>query len=252
MVWQEVSGNWLLVPERPRAIIHFLGGAFIAAAPHLTYRWLLENLYAEGYCVVATSFVNTFDHGAIATDVRTTFEQAMIYLSRRFDTAALPVYGTGHSMGCKVHLLLGSLYGVQRSGNMLISFNNYPARKSIPLLEQVIQFAPDLKVEFVPSPAQTLRLIYEQYPTADNLLIKFRSDTIDQTRALSDVLVSLFPQQTRVKILSGSHTTPVAQDINWQTSNFSPIDAIGQFVKQEFYRDLKQLKQEILSWLNRR
>lgn len=98
MTWQEVSGNWLLVPERPRAIIHFLGGAFIAAAPHLTYRWLLENLYNEGYCIVATPFVNTFDHGAIAADVRTTFDQALIYLNRRFDTAAVPIYGMGHSI----------------------------------------------------------------------------------------------------------------------------------------------------------
>ena len=250
MSWQEVSGNWLLVPEQPRAIIHFLGGAFIAAAPHLTYRWLLENLYAEGYCIVATPFVNTFDHGAIAAEVRTTYEQALIYLNRRFDTATVPTYGMGHSMGCKVHLLLGSLYGIQRTGNVLISFNNYPARKSIPLLEQVIQFAPDFKVEFVPSPAQTLRLIYEQYPTTENLLIKFRNDTIDQTRALSDVLISIFPDKTQVKILSGSHTTPVAQDVNWQPSNFSAIDAIGQFIKQEFYRDLKQLKQTILVWLS--
>ncbi|MEO1510389.1 MAG: DUF1350 family protein, partial [Cyanobacteria bacterium J06633_23] len=101
MYWQEVSGNWFLVPERPRAIIHFLGGAFVAAAPHLTYRWLLEALYQEGYAVISIPFVNTFDHGAIAAEVRTTFEQALIYLNRRFDTTALPIYGLGHSMGCK-------------------------------------------------------------------------------------------------------------------------------------------------------
>ncbi|MEO0760010.1 MAG: DUF1350 family protein [Cyanobacteria bacterium J06648_16] len=249
MTWRAVSGNWLLVPDQPKAIIHFLGGAFVAAAPHVTYRWLLENLYAEGYCIVATPFINTFDHGAIATEVRTTFEQALIYLSRHIDTT-LPIYGVGHSMGCKVHLLMGSLYGTQRAGNILISFNNYPARKSIPLLDQVIQFVPDFKVEFVPSPAQTLRLIYENYPTQHNLLVKFRNDTIDQTRALSDVLLPIFPEQTRVQILSGSHTTPVAQDVSWQTANFSPIDALGQFIKQEFYRDLKQLKQVVLGWLD--
>ncbi|MEL7330539.1 MAG: DUF1350 family protein, partial [Cyanobacteria bacterium J06559_1] len=137
MYWREVSGNWFLVPERPRAIIHFLGGAFVAAAPHLTYRWLLEALYQEGYAAIATPFVNTFDHGAIAREVLTTFQQGLAVLGkRRSELKSLPIYGVGHSMGCKVHLLIGSLYGAERGaervGNIFISFNNYPARKSIP------------------------------------------------------------------------------------------------------------------------
>ncbi|WP_121970870.1 DUF1350 family protein [Leptolyngbya sp. BC1307] len=259
MYWQEVSGNWFLVPERPRAIIHFLGGAFVAAAPHLTYRWLLEALYQEGYAVIATPFVNTFDHGAIAHETLITFEQGLTYLGKqRPELLALPIYGLGHSMGCKVHLLIGSIHSARRAGNMFVSFNNYPARKSIPLLDQALQqarqFVPDLqldtRMEFVPSPEQTLDLIGTQYETPYNLLVKFRSDTIDQTRPLSDVLVRRFPQTTTVKIIQGSHTTPIAQDVQWQTSSsFSPFDAIGQFVKQEFYRDIKVLKAEILYWL---
>jgi dipeptidyl aminopeptidase/acylaminoacyl peptidase len=59
--WQEVSGNWVLIPPKPTAIVHFLGGAFVAAAPQLTYRWLLEALASQGYAVVATPFVNTLD-----------------------------------------------------------------------------------------------------------------------------------------------------------------------------------------------
>ncbi|NJM96683.1 MAG: DUF1350 family protein [Phormidesmis sp. RL_2_1] len=259
MYWQEVSGNWFLVPEQPRAIVHFLGGAFVAAAPHLTYRWLLEALYAEGYAVMATPFVNTFDHGAIAQETLTTFEQGLMVLAKRQPhLSKLPIYGLGHSMGCKVHLLIGSLHGVARAGNIFVSFNNYPARKSIPLLEQAIQqasqFAPDLKldtrIEFTPSPAQTLDIIQREYPTQYNLLIKFRSDTLDQTRPLSDVLIQRFPRTTAVRIIKGSHTTPIAQDIQWEASrSFSPFDAIGQFVKQEFYRDIKGLKEEVLYWL---
>lgn len=52
--------------KQPGAIIHFLGGAFVAAAPHLTYRWLLEALYQEGYAVISTPFINTFDHGKMS------------------------------------------------------------------------------------------------------------------------------------------------------------------------------------------
>lgn len=250
--WQEVAGNWILIPPQPRAIIHFLGGAFVSAAPSVTYRWLLENLAAQGYLIVATPFINTFDHEVIAEEVLITFSQALRYLDRRLgiNDPYLPIYGLGHSMGCKVHLLINSLWEVDRAGNMYLSFNNYPAKRSIPFLEQVVQFSPTLDVEFTPNPEATLALVRDQYPVAQNLLIKFRNDTLDQTRPLSEVLVPRFPEATTVQILPGSHTTPIAQDIGWQPGeSFSPLDALGQFVKQEFYRDLNQLKQTLLSWL---
>jgi len=254
--WQEISGNWLWVPPRPKAIIHFLGGAFVAAAPHITYRWLLEQLGHQGYAVVATPFINTFDHATIAKDVLITFEQGLHYLHRQRGLGYLPIYGLGHSMGCKVHLLINSLplsqsQGAERAGNILMCFNNYPARRSIPLLDQVIQFSPNLAVEFTPSPEETLKLVAQQYSIRRNLLIKFRRDDIDQTRALADVLVSRFPELTTVQILPGTHTTPIAQDISWQPSqSYSPLDAIGQFIKQEFYRDLNRLQRAILFWLD--
>ena len=259
MYWQEVSGNWFLVPDQPKAIVHFLGGAFVAAAPHLTYRWLLEALYQEGYALVATPFVNTFDHSAIASETLTTFNQGLAFLyKQRPELRDLPIYGLGHSMGCKVHLLIGSTLldsGIPpRAGNIFVSFNNYPARKSIPLLEQLTQLVPDFqlesRLEFIPSPEQTLDLISTYYNTPYNLLLKFRSDTIDQTRPLSDVLIKRFPTTTTVRILKGTHTTPIAQDVQWEaSSSFSPFDAVGQLVKQEVYRDIKQLKAEILYWL---
>ncbi len=252
MNWQEVSGNWLLVPPNPVAIVHFLGGAFVAAAPSVTYQWLLENLAHQGYLVVATPFINTFDHQAIAQEVLITFDQAMRYLDKRVLTnrPPLPIYGLGHSMGCKVHLLINSLWEVERLGNIYMSFNNYPARRSIPFLEQVVQFNPAFNVEFTPDPEATLALVRDRYPVPRNLLIKFRSDTIDQTRPLSEVLVRRFPDLTTVQILKGSHTTPIAQEIGWQPGeSFSPIDALGQFMKQEFYRDLTHLRHNLLAWL---
>src|SRR3712207_8300559 len=38
------GSSWVLIPPRPKGIVHFLGGAFVATAPHVTYRWLLEQL----------------------------------------------------------------------------------------------------------------------------------------------------------------------------------------------------------------
>ncbi|MGG6296928.1 DUF1350 family protein [Leptolyngbya sp. AN02str] len=269
MDWRDIAGNWVLTPSRPEAILHFLGGAFVATAPQLTYRTLLESLADEGYAVVATPFVNTLDHRAIARDVLRSFNRAYDYLEHRvFRQEYIPVYGIGHSMGSKLHLLIGSQFQQERAGNILISFNNYSARRAIPFAEQVYQFgsqfsqftsqflqlAPDLArmdVEFTPSPEETFRLIGEQYTVKRNLLVKFTNDDIDQTRPLHDVLMPRFPELTTVQILKGNHLTPLGQDIKWQAgSNFSPFDAIGQFVRQEATRDLNQLRHTLKAWLN--
>ncbi len=250
MNWQENSGNWVLVPTHPIAIVHFLGGAFVATAPQLTYRWLLENLAAQGYVVVATPFVNTLDHTAIAKSVLLSFERtvenlhATAILRKRY----LPIYGLGHSMGCKLHLLIGSLFPVERAGNILISFNNYAAKEAIPLVQQ---FTPTFAVEFTPSPLETNALVRERYGVRRNLLIKFTNDTIDQSATLTPVLQQRFPDMVTVQTLSGTHTTPLGQDVKWQAgSSFTPFDAVGQWFKQEVYRDLNQLKSTILRWLN--
>lgn len=66
MDWLSISGNWVLIPPRPQAILHFLGGAFVATLPHLTYRCLLEELAHQGYAIVAAPFINNLDHTAIA------------------------------------------------------------------------------------------------------------------------------------------------------------------------------------------
>ena len=251
MDWQEVSGCWVLIPPRPSAIIHFLGGAFVAAAPQVTYRWLLEQLGRQGYAIIATPFVNTLDHAAIARDVLNRFEttldrlQATNVLRKRY----MPIYGLGHSMGCKLHLLIGSLFKVERAGNILISFNNYPATRAIPFIEQ-LNINPAFNVEFRPSPLETNELIAQRYQVRRNLLIKFTNDDIDQTSSLTQVLQERFPNMVVIQTLNGSHVTPLGQDVNWRAGSvFTPFDAVGQWMKQEVYRDLHQLKREIIRWL---
>jgi hypothetical protein len=252
MIWQEIYGNWVLVPARPIAVIHFLGGAFVATAPQVTYRWLLENLAEQGYAIVATPFVNTLDHTAIAKQVLRISNLALEHLQTEvIQKRYLPVYGIGHSMGCKLHLLIGSLFPQERAGNILISFNNYPAKRAIPFIEQFGQFSPNFNVEFTPSPEETNLLIEQQYQVRRNLLVKFTNDDIDQTKSLSEAMFIRFPELTTLQILNGNHLTPLGQDVAWKAgASFTPIDAIAQFVRQEVYRDLTQLKRTILMWLD--
>ena len=287
MNWQEISGNWVLIPRHPVGVIHFLGGAFVATAPHLTYRWLLENLANHGYVVIATPFVNTLDHEAIAQSVLKSFEFTLEKLKdlglirKRY----LPIYGVGHSMGCKLHLLIGTIPRIDRAGNILISFNNFSANKAIPFIEQFNQFnnqfkeqltqfnnqfnqggkisnqgsssslsnsISNLNVEFTPNPEETKNIIANSYSVRRNLLIRFIKDDIDQTREIYNILDQLFPEMVTVKRLPGTHVTPIAQDIPWQAGKeFTAFDALGQWMKQELvFKEITQLKQEMLRWLN--
>ena len=253
MDWQEIYGSWVLIPHQPIGIVPFLGGAFIATAPHITYRWLLEQLGKQGYIVIATPFLNTsLDHGAIARNVLNRFETIVERLENQaiLSRGYLPIYGVGHSMGCKLHLLIGSLYTVKRAGNILISYNNYPVRRAIPLIEQ-LAIPQILDLEFTPTPEETTAIIKKSYGVRRNLLIKFTQDNIDQTTSLTPLLQERFPNLVAAQTLPGNHLTPLGQEINWQTGkDFTPLDAIGQWVKQGALRDLKRLNQEISRWFN--
>ena len=250
MDWQEISGNWIYIPSRPKAIVHFLGGAFIGAAPHLSYRSLLEETSQQGYGIIATPFLNTFDHIDIARHVIESFEWCVeqLQMAGKLPKRYLPIYGLGHSMGCKLHLLIGSLFAVERAGNILISFNNFPARRSIPFADNLPD---DFDFEFSPNPVETNEIIATKYQVRRNLLIKFKQDDLDQTLRLNPILQQRFSNLVTLKQLPGNHLTPLSQKITWKAGKeFSPADAIAQWVKQEINREPDRLKQEIFRWLN--
>lgn len=248
MQWQSISGNWVLLPRRPRGIIHFLGGAFVATAPQTTYTRLLEFLANQGFAIIATPFVNTLDHAAIAREVQQKFTTGLTELQDAVKLKRyLPTYGLGHSMGCKLHLLISSYFDIERAGNILISFNNFSARKAIPFVDSL---AAVTSVEFTPTPEATLQLVRDKYRTRRNLLIQFTKDDIDQTRQLAEVLQRRFPDMVTWKKLPGTHLTPLGQDLKWQMGReFSPLDAVGQWVRQEVFRELQQLERTIDFWL---
>ena len=309
--WQTIAGNVVLIPPNPKGIIHFHGGAVVAAAPQVTYRLLLEYLADQGYVIVATPFTSGLDHGEIAKTTLNRFEQAIARLhhARQLGSRYLPVYGLGHSMGCKLHLLIASLFEVERAGNVFLAYNNFPAKRSIPLLEQMTDTLSnpldrmrqaarqavtdrnlpaslrdaipadwkntikqglkqidlenlrsgelnfdklDLnKLEFIPSPDETLEIITADYPVRRNLLVKFREDDLDQTLTLRDVLTDKFGNFVSFRLLNGNHTTPIGQDLRWPVGEtFSPIDAVGQWMRQGVYQDLDRLKREIARWLD--
>ncbi|CAI8608676.1 unnamed protein product [Vicia faba] len=136
--WTEVEGSWILKPKstKPSFVVHFVGGIFVGAAPQLTYRWFLERLAEKGVLVIATPYASGFDHFFIADEVQFKFDRC--YRTLQETVKELPIFGVGHSLGSLVHLLIGSRYAVQRSGNVLMAFNNKEASSAIPLFSPVL------------------------------------------------------------------------------------------------------------------
>lgn len=148
-------------------------------------------------------------------------------------------------------MLIGSLFDVDRAGNVLISYNNYPARRSIPFLEFLEKVPSSFAVEFTPDPEETNEIIASGYQVRRNLVVKFKEDTIDQTLLLLPVLETRFPDMVTILTLPGNHLTPLSQDPGWKPGiEFSPLDAIAQWLRQELYREPQALTREILRWLN--
>ena len=157
--WENLYGNWVLRPTStkssednneivendsttnitPRAVIHFLGGALVGKAPHITYRFLLEKLADEGFLIVATPYDLSFDHLTTCDDVLTKFENVAPTLARQY--GALPVVGIGHSCGALLQVLISCLFpDTPRAANALLSFNNKPVSEAVPFFEDF--FAP--------------------------------------------------------------------------------------------------------------
>ncbi|KFK32166.1 hypothetical protein AALP_AA6G206200 [Arabis alpina] len=136
--WSEVEGAWVLKPRnsKPKMVAHFVGGIFVGAAPQLTYRLFLERLADKDVLVIATPYASGFDHFLIADEVQFKFDRCCRYLQDIVHD--LPSFGIGHSLGSVIHLLIGSRYAVQRSGNVFMAFNNKEASLSIPLLSPVL------------------------------------------------------------------------------------------------------------------
>ena len=138
--WEEVDGNYLLRPPTetaPLGVIHFLGGAFVGAAPHITYRYLLERLSEANYLVVATPFRLDMDYIRSCDAILTRFDSIGSKLAQEY--GPLPVVGLGHSCGALLQTLITCLFpSAPRAANILISFNNRPASRAIPLFQELI------------------------------------------------------------------------------------------------------------------
>jgi len=138
--WEYESGNYILRPKPgviPKALIHFIGGAFVGSAPHITYQYFLESLSDRGYVICASPFQIGFNHLIITEEVLSNFE--MVAVSLALDYGELPIVSVGHSSGALIHSIAMTLFpSCQRAGSILISFNNKEVSKAIPFYKELL------------------------------------------------------------------------------------------------------------------
>ena len=202
MSWRQRGSLWCLEPEdgTPLGLVQFIGGSYLAATPQLSYRRLLEALARRGLLIQAWSYVPGFDHQAQANEAWKLFRSAR--------PEHLPALRLGHSLGCKLHLLAPD-NGRGCGALVALSFNNFSAERSVPLLAEL---GPHLGIqsEFSPSPSETLRLVGANYRQPNNLLVRFNRDGIDQSPRLLAVLRQRPGDLSELLERSGDHLTPAS------------------------------------------
>ncbi|KAL3613809.1 hypothetical protein CASFOL_041883 [Castilleja foliolosa] len=315
----------LIIPpangKKPKALIKFLGGAFIGAVPEVTYSYLLELLANEGYLIISVPYNVTFDHEQVTREIYNRFHTCLDSILENglpengisgAEIADLPFYSVGHSNGALLQVLVGSYFCEKiPKANIIISYNNRPASEAVPYFEQlgplvnqmmpvietspmyslaqgvsdgfkslidvaekvVPDYDPEATVsltkfvdqlpsvfnqvaqgisEFKPSPAENLDCFKKLYNVQRTLLVKFDSDTIDETDLLEETLkprVESFGGRLEKVVLRGNHITPCVQEPRWQVGPvYTPADAIGQGLKAISLNDTRVLSRTISNW----
>ncbi|CAL9247905.1 unnamed protein product [Arabidopsis halleri] len=171
--------------KKPRAIVKFLGGAFVGAVPELTYSYLKELLAKEGYLIVSVPYNVTFDHEQAAKQVYERFNSCLDKIVssgiptanlKPEDLADLPLFSVGHSNGALLQVLTGSYFAEKiPKVNAIISFNNKSATEAVPYFEQLGPLLQQMLPIVEASP------VYEMARNASGDVLKLLLDTAGTT-----------------------------------------------------------------------
>ena len=224
----DVSCQW---PSRPIGLIELIGGSYISIKPEVTYKRLISGLLQRNFAVHAWGYIPNFDHQLQANHAWKQFRQSRKILEKRVGLISKSLR-LGHSLGCKLHLLAPD-GGRNCNGLVAISFNNFKADKSIPLIRKMSQRL-NFQTEFSPSPSETFNLVREHYEQINNLLIKFKNDNLDQNDLLIKSLKTRPYDKSVIMSLDGNHLTPVSVGLR------------EKILKSNFHTSLKYEKIDLI------
>ena len=204
---RRISDVFCQWPSKPFGLIEIIGGSYISIKPEITYKILISRLLQKNYAVHSWSYIPNFDHQIQANHAWKQFRLCRKILNNRVGLLPKSIR-LGHSLGCKLHLLAPD-GGRNCNGLVAISFNNFKADKSIPMLREMSRKL-NFQTEFSPSPFETLNLIREYYEQKNNLLIRFKNDNLDQNNLLIRSLKERDFDDSKIIQIDGNHMTPVS------------------------------------------
>lgn len=117
-----VSFSWVAIHPKPKGVIQFIGGAFFGTFPTVFYRYFLQQLFEEGYTIIALPFRFSFRHWSIAINLlkeqevlRQELTKIACRLGYEYDVyqEKASYFWLGHSLGCKYIALLEFLSNEQ-------------------------------------------------------------------------------------------------------------------------------------------
>ena len=224
---RRISDVFCQWPFRPIGLIEIIGGSYISIKPEVAYKRLISRLLQRNFAVHSWSYIPNFDHQIQANDAWKQIRLSRKILEKRVGLIPKSIR-LGHSLGCKLHLLAPD-GGRNCNGLVAISFNNFKADRSIPMLKKISKRL-EFQTEFSPSPRETLNLIREHYEQINNLLIRFKNDKLDQNNLLFKSLKERDSDKSEIKQLDGNHLTPIS------------LGLIENLLKTDFQSSLKYKK----------
>tara|TARA_B100000965_G_scaffold71125_1_gene56144 strand:- start:75 stop:800 length:726 start_codon:yes stop_codon:yes gene_type:complete len=210
-------------PSRPVGVIEIIGGSYISIKPEITYKRLISGFLKRNFAVHSFSYIPNFDHQIQANQAWKQFRLSRKILEQRVGLIQKSIR-LGHSLGCKLHLLAPD-GGRNCNGLVSISFNNFKADKSIPMLRKMSKRL-NFQTEFSPSPLETLKLIRENYDQTNNLLIRFKNDNLDQNNALLKSLKARDSDKSKIIQIDGNHLTPVSLGLREKLLKYNLQDSL--------------------------
>ena len=237
--WRKISNTWCYWNPRPEYLIEVIGGSYLGVRPQYTYKRLFEELSKYNMAIHSYSYLPLFDHQSQANEAWRNLRFCRKILEQRVGQEYSPIR-IGHSLGCKLNLLSPD-GGRNCKGIISISFNNFGAKRSIPLLKEL---SPKMgfKTEFNPNPRETLELIKEKYLQPNNLVIGFNNDKLDQSKVLIDQLKQRENDKSELIFIEGDHLTPVSAGLR--------KNVLGDWADNEQKnKKIKKIASAIYTWI---
>ncbi len=122
--------NWVALHPQPQGVVQVIGGAFFGTFPTIFYRYLLKQLFEQGYTIIAIPYRFTFRHWSVSVSLvrdQVDLRQMMVEEAKRrgYDYKIYQekptdpkgnYYWLGHSLGSKYIALLELLSELEFKG----------------------------------------------------------------------------------------------------------------------------------------